>query len=96
MIRQPCLYLLTTNQGDHSDEGDGGNQGNRGDEGDQGDQGYEIKQGGQGEVSTIILGMLESSGFRKHSTLLVIQLLSRRLYLCHCLCICVPYSFLNS
>ena len=39
MIRQPCLYLLTTNQGDHSDEGDGGNQGNRGDEGDQGDQG---------------------------------------------------------
>ena len=69
MIRQPCLYLLTTNQGDHSDEGDGGNQGNRGDEGDQGDQGYEIDQGGQGEVSTIILGMLESSGFRKYSTL---------------------------
>ena len=56
----------------------------------------------QGEVSTIILGMLESSGFRKYSTLLVIQLFSRRLCLCHCLCIrlclciCVPYSFLNS
>ena len=53
-------------------------------------------------VSTIILGMLESSGFRKYSTLLVIQLFSRRLCLCHCLCIrlclciCVPYSFLNS
>ena len=56
----------------------------------------------QGEVSTIILGMLESSGFRKYSTLLVIQLFSRHLCVCHCLCIrlclciCVPYSFLNS
>ena len=56
----------------------------------------------QGEVSTIILGMLESSGFRKYSTLLVIQLFSRRLCLCHCLCIrlclciCVHYSCLNS
>ena len=56
----------------------------------------------QGEVSTIILGMLESSGFRKYSTLLVIQLFSRRLCVCHCLCIrlclciCVPYSFFNS
>ena len=46
--------------------------------------------------------MLESSGFRKYSTLLVIQLFSRRLCLCHCLCIrlclciCVPNSFLNS
>ena len=44
----------------------------------------------------------ESSGFRKYSTLLVIQLFSRRLclFLCLCirlcLCICVPYSFLNS
>ena len=52
-------------------------------------------------VSTIILGKLESSGFRKYSTLLVIQLFSRRLCLCHCLCIrlclciCVPNSFLN-
>ena len=46
--------------------------------------------------------MLESPGFRKYGTLLVIQLFSRRLCLCHCLCfrlffcICVPYSFLNS
>merc|ERR1712240_396182 len=53
-------------------------------------------------VSTIRLGMLESSGFRKYSTLLVTQLFSPRLCLCHCLCIClclciyVPYSFLNS
>ena len=45
----------------------------------------------QGEVSTIILGMLESSGLRKYSTLLVIQLFFLRL----CLCICVPFSFLN-
>ena len=56
----------------------------------------------QGEVSTIILGMLESSGFRKCSTMLMNQLFSRRLCHCHCLCIrlylciCVPYSFLNS
>ena len=52
----------------------------------------------QGEVSTIILGMLESSGFRKYSTLVVIQLFSQRLCLCNCLClcICVPYSCLNS
>merc|ERR1712240_689597 len=53
-------------------------------------------------VSTIRLGMLESSGFRKYSTLLVTQLFSPRLCLCHCLCIrlciciCVPYSFLIS
>merc|ERR1711994_428307 len=56
----------------------------------------------QGEVSTIRLGMLESSGFRKYRTLLMIQLFSRCLCLCHCLCIllclciCVPFSFLNS
>ena len=37
----------------------------------------------KGEVSTIRFGMLESSGFRKYSTLLVIQLFSRRLCLCH-------------
>ena len=46
--------------------------------------------------------MLESSGFRKYSTLVVNQLFSRRLCLRHCLfirlclCICVPSSFLNS
>ena len=56
----------------------------------------------QGEVSNVRLGMLESLGFRKYSTLLVIQLFSLCLCLCHCLCIrlclciCVPYSFLNS
>ena len=57
---------------------------------------------GKGEVSTIRLGLHEASGFRKYSTLLVIQLFSRRLCVCHCLCIrlclciCVPNSFLNS
>ena len=65
------------------DRGDGGDRGDRGDRGDWGERGGEINQG---EVPTIILGMLESSGFRKYSTLLVIQLLSRRLCLCHCLC----------
>merc|ERR1711928_8008 len=54
----------------------------------------------QGDVPTIRLGLLDSSGFRKYSTLLVIQLFSRRLCLCHCLCIrlciSVPNSFLNS
>ena len=64
-----------------------------------GDGGGEVDQG---EVSTIRLGMLESSGFRKYSTQLVIQLFSWRLCPCHCLCIrlclciCVLYSFLNS
>ena len=57
---------------------------------------------GLGIQATIIFGMLGSSGFPKYSTLLVIQLFSRRLCLCHCLCIrlclciCVPNSFLNS
>ena len=62
----------------------------------------EAEEVDQDEVSTIILGMLESSRFRKYSTMLVIQLFSQRLRLCHCLCIrlclciCVPYSFWNS
>ena len=56
----------------------------------------------QREVSIVRLGMLESSGLLRYSTLLVIQLFSWRLCLCHCLCIrlclciCVPNSFLNS
>ena len=70
-----------------------------GDEGEGDDGDGEVDQG---EVSTIRLGLHEASGFRKYSTLLVIQLFSRRLCVCHCLCIrlclciCVPYSFLNS
>ena len=77
---------------------DKGDEGDRGDGGDGGDRGSEVDLR---EVSTIRLGMLESSGFR---TLLAIQLFFRRLCLClcHCLCIrlclciCVPYSFFNS
>ena len=45
-----------------ADRGDVGDRGDRGDRGDGGDGGGEVNQG---EVSTIILGMLESSGFRK-------------------------------
>ena len=45
-------------------------------------------------VSTIILGMLESSGLRKYSTPIAFHLFYRGL--CLCLCICVLYSFLNS
>ena len=44
----------------------------------------------KGRLCTIILGMLESSGFRKYSTLLVTRCL------CLCIHICVPYSFLYS
>ena len=62
---------------------DGGDGGDGGDGSDGGDVGGEVDQG---EVSTIRLGMLESSGLRKYSTLLVIRLFSRRLCLCHCLC----------
>ena len=39
-------------------------QGNQGDQGDQGDQ---RKQDDQGEVSIIIFGMSESSGFQTYS-----------------------------
>ena len=76
---------------------DGGDGVDEGDGGDGGDGGGEVDQG---DVPTIRLGLLDSSGFRKYSTLLVIQLFSRRLCLCHCLCIrlciSVPNSFLNS
>ena len=81
------------------DGGDGGDGDDKGDGVDGGDRGGEVDQW---EVSTIRLGLLESSGFQKYSTLFVIQLFSRRLCLCHCLCIClclcicVPNSFLNS
>ena len=73
--------------------GDKGNQDNVGDQED---------QDGQEGVFSIILGMLESLGFLKYSTLLVFQLFSWRLSLCHSLCnrlrlcISVPFSFLNS
>ena len=80
-------------EGDESDDGSNGGSDGGSDGSDKFDQ---------RKVSIIRLGMLESSGFQKYSTLLVIQLFSRRLCLCHCLCIrlclciCVPNSFLNS
>ena len=94
VIRLAIVTGVTNDQGDQGDKGD-----MTSDQGDKGDQGDEGKQR---EVSTIMLGLLVSSGFRKYGTLLVIQLFSRRLCLCLCLCIrlclciCVPYSFLNS
>ena len=50
------------------------------------------------EVSNIILGMLESSGFWKYSTQLLCQCLCHChcLYSCHCLCIHVPFYFWRS
>ena len=68
--------------------GEKGNQDNVGDQEDQDDQ---------GGVLSIILGMLESLGFLKHSTLLVFQLFSWRLSLCHRLCnrfrLCISVPF---
>ena len=50
---------------------------------EQGDQGDQREQDDQGEVSVIIFGMNESSGFQKYSICQVFQAL------CRCLCICV-------
>ena len=57
-------------------------------QGNQGDQGDQHEQDDQGEVSIIIFGMSESSGFQK---CLVFQALCLCFPLCHfiCLCICV-------
>ena len=41
----------------------------------------------------LTFGMLESSGFRKYSTLLLFQLFSWHLCLCHCLCNCLCFLF---
>ena len=54
-------------------------------------RGDEVDHNDQGEVSTIILGMLWSSEFQKYSTLIRIHLFSPCLCLClcHCVCICL-------
>ena len=57
-------------RGDGADGADGGDGADGADGADGGDGGSDVDLG---EVSTIRLGMLESSGFRKYSTLLVIQ-----------------------
>ena len=69
----------------------GGGHRGWGAEGAEGAEGTE--EADQGEVSTIILRMLESSGFRKCNTLLVIQLFLRRLCLCHCLFFVIVFVF---
>ena len=78
-----------------------GRPGRCGWQGQPGQCGWPGRPGWPGGVFSIILGMLESLGFLKYSTLLVFQLFSWRLSLCHslcnlCLCISVPFSFLNS
>ena len=68
----------------------------------QDDQGDRREQDDQGEVSIIIFGMSESSGFQKYSISWVFQALFLCLCLCRCLChclclcICVFWWFLNS
>ena len=60
-------------------------------QGNQGDQGDWREQDDQGEVSIIIFGMSESSGFQKYSISWVFQALFLCLChcLCHCLCLCI-------
>ena len=62
-------------------------------DGGDGGAGGDVDDGGgevdQGEVSTIRLGLLESSGFQKYNKLFVIQSFSGCRCLCHCLCICI-------
>ena len=57
------------------------------------DQGEWRKHDDQGEVSIIIFGMNESSGFQKYSTCRVFQALGLCLclcrFLCYCLCLCI-------
>ena len=62
-------------------------QGNQDNQGDQGDQ---HEQDDQGEVSIIIFGMSESSGFQK-CRVFVFQALCQCIRVCNfiCLCICV-------
>ena len=58
---------------------------------EQGNQGDQREQDDQGEVSIIIFGMSESSGFQKYSKCRVFETLCLCFCLCHfhCHCICV-------
>ena len=62
-------------------------------QGNQGDQGDQHEQDDQGDVSIIIFGISESSGFQKYIIFGVFQALCLCLCLCrclcHCLCICI-------
>ena len=55
-------------------------------QGNQGDQGDQHEQDDQGEVSIIIFGMSESSGFQKCR---VFQALCLCFRLCHFICLCI-------
>ena len=59
-------------------------QSNQGDQ-----QGDQLEQDDQGEVSIIIFGMSESSGFQKYSKCRVFEKLCLCLCLCHFLCRCI-------
>ena len=56
---------------------------------EQSNQGDRCEQDDQGEVSIIIFGMSESSGFQKYSISWVFQALFLCLCLCRCLCHCL-------
>ena len=50
-------------------------------------QGDQREQDDQGEVSIIIFGMSESSGFQKYSKCRVFETLCLCFCLCHCICV---------
>ena len=56
---------------------------------EQGNQGDQREQDDQGEVSIIIFGMSESSGFQKYSKCRVFETLCLCFCLCHFLCHCI-------
>ena len=56
---------------------------------EQGDLGDRCEQDDKDEVSIIIFGMSESSGFQKYSICWVFQALCLCLSLCRCLCQCL-------
>ena len=60
---------------------------------EQGDLGDRREQDNEGEVSIIIFGMSESSGFQKYSISWVFQALFLCLCLCMCLCLCLAIVF---
>ena len=59
-------------------------------QGNQGDQGDRREQDDQGEVSIIIFGMSESSGFQRYSICWFFKQFCICRCLFHCLCLCVP------
>ena len=62
---------------------------------EQGNQGDWLEHDDHGEVSIIIFGMSESSGFQKYSICWFFKQFCLCRCLFHCLCLCVPLWFLN-